>query len=406
VFARGSACGIVKPPAPVELDRVPLPSYATYFDAVRAHRIEPRIAIEASRGCWWGQKHHCTFCGIAPQTMTFRAKSPEVVLAEMMELSRRHGVLDFIFTDYIMDHRYFDSFLPLLEQAQCGFQCFFELKANVTREQVEALGRAGVRTVQPGIESFSTRVLELMQKGTTGLQNVQLLRWCRELTLRPVYNVLFGFPGESAADYELQIDLVESILHLPPPEQVGPLVVHRYSPLFKGTARENFTNVRPRGDYRFLFHPDDVTIADLAYEHEADPPEGASDLTRVAAELSEAAARWQSRWARDPPRLEMRLGPGFVSIEDTRGAEPCVHTLEGAVRSLYLALWDRPRNRESLQRDLRHDGRSLDPSWIDDTLDALAGLRLAWTESGRWLALAVPHAVHRRVSTRLADVGP
>ena len=40
---------------------------------------------------------------------------------------------------------------------------------------------AGVTTIQPGIESFSDRVLKLMKKGVTGLQNIQLLKWCKEI---------------------------------------------------------------------------------------------------------------------------------------------------------------------------------------------------------------------------------
>ena len=65
----------------------------------------------------------------------------------------------------------------------------------------ELLARAGVRSIQPGIESFSDSVLRLMRKGVTGLQNVQLLKWCRELGLRPYWNLLWGFPGEDPQEY-------------------------------------------------------------------------------------------------------------------------------------------------------------------------------------------------------------
>ncbi len=35
------------------------------------------VPYETSRGCWWGQKKHCTFCGLNPLGMNYRAKSPE-----------------------------------------------------------------------------------------------------------------------------------------------------------------------------------------------------------------------------------------------------------------------------------------------------------------------------------------
>ena len=73
---------------------------------------------------------------------------------------------------------------------------FFEIKANVSRAQVAALVDAGITWVQPGIESLHSEVLKLMDKGIQGWQNVQLLKWARELGLRLSWSVLWGFPGE------------------------------------------------------------------------------------------------------------------------------------------------------------------------------------------------------------------
>ena len=49
------------------------------------------LLYEGSRGCWWGEKHHCTFCGLNAQAMTFRAKSSEQVAQEMDGLSSRYN---------------------------------------------------------------------------------------------------------------------------------------------------------------------------------------------------------------------------------------------------------------------------------------------------------------------------
>ena len=58
--------------------RVPLPPAAmarpnhdAYFDrlqhAVAAAWIEPKLVVEGARGCWWGEKHHCTL--LRPQRL-------------------------------------------------------------------------------------------------------------------------------------------------------------------------------------------------------------------------------------------------------------------------------------------------------------------------------------------------
>ena len=73
---------------------------------------------------------------------------------------------------------------------------FYEVKANLRHDQLAKLRAGGIRQIQPGIESFSDQVLQLMDKGVTGLQNIQLLRWCEELGIDCAWNLLAGFPGE------------------------------------------------------------------------------------------------------------------------------------------------------------------------------------------------------------------
>jgi radical SAM superfamily enzyme YgiQ (UPF0313 family) len=61
--------------------------------------------------------------------------------------------------------RYFRELLPLLAVADLDLSSFHEVKANLTRDQIRMLSEAGVNSIQPGIESFSTDLLRLMRKG-------------------------------------------------------------------------------------------------------------------------------------------------------------------------------------------------------------------------------------------------
>ena len=97
---------------------------------------------------------------------------------------------------------------------------------------MRALRAAGVSEIQPGIESFSDRVLELMRKGVSALQNIQLLKWCAELGVRPYWNVLWGFPGEPPEDYARMAEIVPLLTHLAPPIGFGGLRLDRFSPNF------------------------------------------------------------------------------------------------------------------------------------------------------------------------------
>jgi ribosomal peptide maturation radical SAM protein 1 len=186
-----------------DLDALPIPDFEPWMrdrDASAAAALPGTMLIETGRGCWWGAKSHCTFCGLNGSSLAFRAKSPERALAEIRELRARYGLEFFSAVDNILDMGYFRSLLPRLAMEPPGVTFFYEVKANLSAAQVGLLAAAGVTTIQPGVESLSDHVLQLMRKGSTALQNVQLLKWCREHGVRPEWNLLYGFPGETAQD--------------------------------------------------------------------------------------------------------------------------------------------------------------------------------------------------------------
>jgi ribosomal peptide maturation radical SAM protein 1 len=274
-----SAHRSLQPERPSNLDDLPYPLFDDYFEQLR--EIRPRIIadesgssglpFETSRGCWWGEKHHCTFCGLNGLSMAYRAKSSDRALREILELAERYGVREFSAVDNILAMSYFRELLPRLAERGIGLKLFYEVKANLTREQVRLLRDAGVTVIQPGIESLSSHVLSLMRKGTTALQNVQLLKWCREFGVRPIWNLLYGFPGEDAADYEATAALMDTLHHLPHP--MGGLVcirVDRFSPFFTDPEALGLRNLRPDRAYRYVYDLPDETLADLAYYFEHD----------------------------------------------------------------------------------------------------------------------------------------
>ncbi|MGD9884591.1 MAG: RiPP maturation radical SAM C-methyltransferase, partial [Reyranella sp.] len=169
--------------APVKtMDELPIPDFGDYFDARErsqaAAQVAPVLLFETSRGCWWGAKSHCTFCGLNGHTIAYRSKSPGRVLDELGELIGKWPCPTLEAVDNILDMKYFDTVLPTLEKMDLPGPVFYEVKANMKRHHVAALRRAHVLRIQPGIESLSDHVLKLMGKGTTGLRNNQLLKWC------------------------------------------------------------------------------------------------------------------------------------------------------------------------------------------------------------------------------------
>ena len=102
--------------------------------------------------------------------MAYRSKSAARAFAELTQLHQKYPQYPISMVDNILDMHYFKAFLPEIRAQQLELDLFYEVKANLKKKQVRLLYEAGVRRIQPGIESFSDEVLALMDKGVTGLQ--------------------------------------------------------------------------------------------------------------------------------------------------------------------------------------------------------------------------------------------
>jgi hypothetical protein len=130
---------------------------------------------------------------------------------------------------------YLKELLPALAADPVG-RLFYEVKSNLRFDQLELMKRAGLVEMQPGIESLSDAALKRMRKGVTALQNVQLLRDCKQLDMNLRWNLLYGFPGEDERDYEAQFELIPLLSHLQPPVGAGRVELDRFSPMFEAVA--------------------------------------------------------------------------------------------------------------------------------------------------------------------------
>ena len=253
LIRRRASDGVPEMAAPQDrihnLDALPDPDFSDYFDELRAGplaaRVNPSLLIESARGCWWGAKSHCTFCGLNGETMTFRAKSASRVVEELARQSARYDVKRFQAVDNIISYDYFKTLLPMLTERQLGVSLFYEVKSNLKPEQVSMLRKAGVLAIQPGVESLNSHVLKLMRKGVSALQNIQLLKFCRQYGVEPAWNLLYGFPGETPEDYEATAEYIPAIYHLKPPGVASTIRLDRFSPNFDKADEFGLVKIRP-----------------------------------------------------------------------------------------------------------------------------------------------------------------
>jgi ribosomal peptide maturation radical SAM protein 1 len=337
------------------LDELPVPDYTEYFRRAAALRLlraapyDVRLPFESSRGCWWGEKHHCTFCGLNGTSIAYRTKSAARTRRELDELSRRHGITRFDAVDNILDRAYLKTFLPELATDGAPYQLFFEVKANLDVDEVELLARAGIVEVQPGIESLSSDVLRLMDKGVTAAQNIELLRRCQELGVTVRWNVLYGFPGETEDDYARQVQLMRSLHHLTPPESVSRIWMERFSPVYADRARFPAYWQRPQPGYETIY-PATTDLSRIAYFFDYELEQTLPD--EAFAELHAEVARWQRAWREGPPVLTLREDGDGVCIVDGRGGAVETRRYDGTAAAVVRLLLQRRHSLDALTRQL------------------------------------------------------
>jgi ribosomal peptide maturation radical SAM protein 1 len=381
--------------ASVPMTESPMPDYDEYFIRLDESELATdlrslvKLPYESARGCWWGAKHHCTFCGLNGSTIQFRSKPAAQVRDEVEALVRRYQVLEVYFVDNIIEMEYFGSLLPALAETGWDLGLFFETKSNLKLEQIRRLRAAGVDVVQPGIESLSTPILKLMRKGVTALQNVRLLKWCATYEIDVMWNLIYGFPDEPPEEYERMAAMMPALGHLYPPN-AGRLRIDRFSPYFEEQEALGIRVKGPLGHYRHIYDVDDAALSDLAYFFEAEYLDG-RDPERYAVPLHKAIAKWRSDSPRAYRSLRYRSGPDFVIITDQRpGFGPNRYVLEAAEAAIYLAC-DAGATpaavRGAIDPALAAD---LSEAEVRALLDEMVAAGLVFREEDRYLSLAIP----------------
>jgi ribosomal peptide maturation radical SAM protein 1 len=334
---RGAPC--------TDIDALPTPRFEEFFAQLATHLPDLDaplwLTFETSRGCWWGQKHHCTFCGLNGTGIAFRQKSADRALAQLEEVLASAPTRRVCMTDNIMPFRFHETFVPRIRPEVGEVHLFYEQKANLTLRQVKNLWDAGTKTMQPGIEALDTELLRLVRKGVQARQNVALLRYARCFGMAIQWNLLWGLPGDDAEPYRRTLALLPLLRHLCPPLSLNLVSIDRFSPYFDEPGQFAITDLEPMEAYAEVF-PEHADLDRMAYHFEAEYPSGSRDALPLMTDLNREVQRWHEAWQGDPrnrPALTVnRVAHGRYVLVDTRalGGPPTLFLDEGQARAVLV----------------------------------------------------------------------
>jgi anaerobic magnesium-protoporphyrin IX monomethyl ester cyclase len=162
----------------------------------------------SSRGC----PAACTFCANNVTGRRFRYRSPEHITDEIRRLQEGYGLVGFSFLDdsFAVGHRRIRELCAALRSLEkpVYWSCTAH-PSHLDPPTLLEMKSAGCGGVDIGMESADPEMLLRIGKGVTVERVLDVLRWCHELRLNSVVNLMFGWPDETDAELDSTISFME-----------------------------------------------------------------------------------------------------------------------------------------------------------------------------------------------------
>ena len=380
------------------LNELPVPDYDDYFNLLKTFSAPktffPTLPLEISRGCWWkrpigvDKSTGCAFCNLNLQWEGYRAKSAPQVVSEIEHLTRRHQTLSVALTDNVLPKKDSIAIFRRIGKLNKDLRLFGEVRATTPFKELKALCDSGMQQVQIGIESLSSNLLKKLHKGTTAIQNLEIMKNCEALGIKNISNLIMQFPGSNEQEVADTLKALEFAQPFYPLKAVN-FWLGLGSPVWQNPDKYGIKAVYNHTNWSYLF-PKEI-YRRLPFMIQA----YRGNLTwqrRIWKPVKKKISEWQKQYSQfhsNPghhPILSFRDGRDFIIIRQRRlQAEAITHRLVGASRSIYLFC----QQHRSFKTVL-----SAFPDISDDKilkfLKMMTDKKLMFAEKDKYLSLAVP----------------
>ncbi len=380
-----------------DLSDLPAPDYDDYFNLLNTFVFEkrffPSLCTEISRGCWWNRPHAgnkisgCAFCNLNLQWKGYRAKNPGHVINEVDALTTRYKTFNVAFMDNALPVKSSNEIFRGLSGLGKDFSIFGEIRATMNFKVLHSMSAAGLNEVQIGIEALSTSLLKKLNKGTTAIQNLEIMKHCEELGIANISNLILHFPGSDEQDVK------ETLRSLNYAMMFRPLrVVHFWlgmgSPVWNDPGAYG---IRARFNHSYfarLFPSSTArSIRFMIQDYHGDK----AVQKRLWQPVKQKVRAWKKAYeelhaAVNPgPILSYRDGPDFLIIRQRiPGKEAVTHRLTGTSRKIYLLCRYHQPLKAILNKFPKFNQEKLVPF-----LSMMVDKKLMFEENGQYLSLAV-----------------
>lgn len=378
-----------------DLNQLPIPNYDDYFQQLDeyalADYVEPGLLVETARGCWWGKKKHCIFCGLNGENMDFRSKTPERFVREIDALVEKYGGTRVEMVDNILDMKYFKSVFYQEKLLDKPYNIFCETKSNLNEKQIIALSKNRIRWIQPGIESLHKELIKIIQKGNTTISSIELLKYGLENGVRISWNFLFGFLGEKDEWYYEMASWIPLITHLQPPSCLLRVRFDRFSP-YHSLSKFYGLNLDPNISYSYIYPFEKEVLANMAYFFEDYTLIQRGSMQQEGIKnLAEAIDNWASNFGKNADsKLIVTEGVEKSIIIDTRPIVGNGKVILTGIQHLLHRICRKPSTFNAIKAKLRvATPEMITDAVIQEHLEKLVAMNLIFHNEHKYITLAI-----------------
>lgn len=189
-----------------DLDKLPFPNrnkidQDQYFQAWKKQHGYSMITINTMRGC----PYSCTWCSRSVFGKSYRRRSPENVVQEMLALRNEYQFDKIWFVDdvFTINHKWLRGFAAALKQHNLKIPYEAISRADRMNEEViQLLKETGCFRIWIGAESGSQQILDAMKRMVKieAVRDTVLLS--KSYGLETGTFIMLGYPGETEKDIE------------------------------------------------------------------------------------------------------------------------------------------------------------------------------------------------------------
>ncbi|MEZ4848829.1 MAG: radical SAM protein [Bacteroidia bacterium] len=194
------------------IDELPFPNrkkidLRAYMETWRTHHGQSTLSVSTMRGC----PYTCKWCSRGVYGLSYRRRSPEKVVDEMLFLKETYQPDSLWFVDdvFTVSHKWLEKFVEEVKRRDAGipFECITRAD-RMNEEVIDMLKEAGCFRVWIGAESGSQKIIDLMDRRVDVNQVRDMIKLSRQKGIQAGTFIMLGYPGETEEDIE------ETIHHL------------------------------------------------------------------------------------------------------------------------------------------------------------------------------------------------